>query len=56
MMNAYDALRGMKTDQGQQLSETDIEMLLKTTAGQEKVITLPKFINLMCRLKAYRPQ
>lgn len=51
---AFETLRGMKTDEGKQLEEKDIEMLLKTTAGNEKVITLPKFINLMCRLKVYR--
>nr|KAG5687941.1 hypothetical protein BaRGS_021649 [Batillaria attramentaria] len=50
----WDTLREMKTDEGKQLEEKDIEMLLKTTAGEEKVITLPKFINLMCRLKAFR--
>ena len=51
---AYDKLRDMKTDEGKPLSEEDIEMLLKTTAGEEKTITLPKFINLMCRLKVYK--
>ncbi|PVD35971.1 hypothetical protein C0Q70_02940 [Pomacea canaliculata] len=51
---AWDTLRKMKTEEGNQLRDEDIEMLLKTTAGEEKVITLPKFINLMCRLKVYR--
>lgn len=53
---AWDTLRSMKTDEGKPLREEDIEMLLKTTAGQDKAITLPKFINLMCRLRVYRVQ
>ncbi|KAK7092949.1 uncharacterized protein [Littorina saxatilis] len=51
---AFDTLRDVKTDEGKTLPEKEIEMLLKTSAGAEKVITLPKFINLMCRLKTYR--
>ena len=53
---AWDTLRDMKTADGKPLTEKDIEMLLKTTAGEDKVITLPKFINLMCRLRVYRSQ
>lgn len=50
----WDVLKVMKTAQGNTLEEKDVEMFIKSTAGSEKKIDLPKFINLLCRVKLFR--
>uniref|UniRef100_A0A0B7A639 EF-hand domain-containing protein n=1 Tax=Arion vulgaris TaxID=1028688 RepID=A0A0B7A639_9EUPU len=49
----FDALRNIETGKGK-LTDDEIEMLLKATAGESKTIDLHKFLNLMCRLKVYK--
>ncbi|XP_005113272.2 uncharacterized protein LOC101858468 [Aplysia californica] len=50
---AFEAMRSVDSGKGR-LSEEEIEMFLKTTAGESKEIDLHKFLNMMCRLKVYR--
>lgn len=50
---AFDALKNIDTGKGK-LSDEEIAMFLKTTAGESKTIDLHKFINMMCRLKVYK--
>ncbi|CAG5130455.1 unnamed protein product [Candidula unifasciata] len=50
---AFDALKSIDSGKGK-LSDEEIAMFLKTTAGESKTIDLHKFINMMCRLKVYK--
>lgn len=50
---AFDALKNIDSGKGK-LSEDEIEMFLKTTAGESKTIDMHKFLNMMCRLKVYK--
>uniref|UniRef100_A0A0B7ACL6 EF-hand domain-containing protein n=1 Tax=Arion vulgaris TaxID=1028688 RepID=A0A0B7ACL6_9EUPU len=50
---AFDALKNIDSGKGK-LSDDEIAMFLKTTAGESKSIDLHKFINMMCRLKVYK--
>ncbi|BFZ06277.1 hypothetical protein BsWGS_09317 [Bradybaena similaris] len=49
----FDALRNIDTPKGK-LTDDEIEMLLKVTAGESKTIDLQKFLNLMSRLRVYK--
>ncbi|KAK3769842.1 hypothetical protein RRG08_028509 [Elysia crispata] len=53
MEKTFDALKTVESAKGP-LTEEEIEMFLKTTAGESKTIDLHKFLNLMCRLKVYK--
>uniref|UniRef100_A0A2C9LFW5 EF-hand domain-containing protein n=1 Tax=Biomphalaria glabrata TaxID=6526 RepID=A0A2C9LFW5_BIOGL len=50
---AFEALKNVDSGKGK-LSEDEIAMFLKTTAGDSKTIDLHKFLNMMCRLKVYK--
>ncbi|XP_059165900.1 uncharacterized protein LOC131948340 isoform X2 [Physella acuta] len=50
---AFDELRAADSGKGK-LSDDEIAMFLRTTAGDSKTIDLHKFINMMCRLKVYK--
>ncbi|CAL1547588.1 unnamed protein product [Lymnaea stagnalis] len=50
---AFEALKNVDSGKGK-LSEEEIAMFLKTTAGESKTIDLHKFLNMMCRLKVYK--
>ncbi|XP_041371879.1 uncharacterized protein LOC121385312 isoform X2 [Gigantopelta aegis] len=47
----FDAMKTLKTGSGRYLEEREIEMFMKSTAGPSKSIDMPKFINLLCRVK-----
>ncbi|XP_013066386.2 uncharacterized protein LOC106054862 isoform X2 [Biomphalaria glabrata] len=50
---AFEALKNVDSGKGK-LSEDEIAMFLKTTAGDSKTIDLHKFLNMMCRLKVFK--
>ncbi|KAH9524368.1 hypothetical protein Btru_054282 [Bulinus truncatus] len=50
---AFEALKNVDSGKGK-LSEDEIAMFLRTTAGDAKTIDLHKFLNMMCRLKVYK--
>lgn len=51
MEKAYDTLIAMKRTDGSQPQGKEVEMMLKTYAGEEKTIDRAKFINLICSLR-----
>ncbi|ESO87758.1 hypothetical protein LOTGIDRAFT_166349 [Lottia gigantea] len=53
IVKCFDTMKGLKARDGRHLEENDIEMLIKSTAGPDKTIDLPKFISLMTRVKFF---
>jgi Ca2+-binding EF-hand superfamily protein len=51
----FEALREVTTAKGK-LTDEEIEMLLKATAGESKSIDLQKFMNMMSRIKVSKGQ
>lgn len=50
----FDAMQEMRTPAGRKLKDEEVALLIQTAAGKEKAIDLPKFINMMLRLKLFR--
>ncbi|CAC5419974.1 unnamed protein product [Mytilus coruscus] len=50
----WDKLKAMKTSSGRNFEETELEQLIKASAGDEKQIDVIKFVNLICRMKQFR--
>ena len=50
----WEKMKTMKTSSGRNFEESEIEMLIKASAGQEKQIDLAKYINLIIRMKQFR--
>ena len=51
---ARAGLREMSGTAGRKLEEREIEFFIKTTAGDDGVIDLGEFANLLFRLKVYK--
>ena len=50
----WEKLKTVKTCSGRNFEDSELEMLIKASAGPEKLIDLAKYINLSCRIKQFR--
>ncbi|VDI55704.1 Hypothetical predicted protein [Mytilus galloprovincialis] len=50
----WDKLKERKTPSGRNFEETELEQLIKASAGDEKQIDVIKFVNLIIRMKQFR--
>ena len=54
MEEAREGLKAIKTATGRGLVDKEVEFFIKTTAGDDGVIDLGQFTNLLYRLKLYK--
>ncbi len=52
---AWNGLKTMRSAMGQPLNDSDIQLLLKPSLGEDDMVDLGNFATLLFRLKLYKP-